>query len=167
VTDFSFNSVCYAEVRGVIQESMGKSLKFEMKSFALAVIRLYQSYISPRKGFSCAYRVHTGHASCSHLGARVIRRYGVLCGFKLLRQRMAKCGVAHRRFSGGATRLHRQAGFCDLSCDLPCDLDAGSAACDMVSGCGSPCDGCDWGNSRKKQEQDKYVYIPPNVKLRS
>ena len=43
-------------------------------------IGAYQRYLSPYKGFCCAYRAHTGRASCSALGARVIRRHGLLAG---------------------------------------------------------------------------------------
>jgi putative component of membrane protein insertase Oxa1/YidC/SpoIIIJ protein YidD len=51
-----------------------------VKTLLLTLIRLYQRHVSPRKGFACAYRVHTGCASCSHLGYRAIRRYGVWQG---------------------------------------------------------------------------------------
>ena len=51
-----------------------------MKSVALPGIRLAQRWISPRKRFPCAYRVHTGNASCSWLGYRAIRRFGVWQG---------------------------------------------------------------------------------------
>ena len=65
--------------------------------FVLAVIRLYQRHLSPHKGFHCAYRVHTGRASCSALGYRVVRRHGVFAGLGLIRERTQLCGVAHRR----------------------------------------------------------------------
>jgi putative component of membrane protein insertase Oxa1/YidC/SpoIIIJ protein YidD len=135
-----------------------------MKKLALAFIRFYQRHISPYKGFCCAYRACTGHASCSALGYRAISRFGLMQGVGILRQRLHKCGVAYRRHSVRSPRLQRQAGFCDLSCDLPCDVDFGDLACDVLSNCGSPCDGGSWGNSRKDRRKDKYVHIPPNIK---
>ncbi|MDP3538368.1 MAG: membrane protein insertion efficiency factor YidD [Azonexus sp.] len=124
-----------------------------MRQLALAAIRLYQRHLSPHKGFCCAYRHHTGHASCSTLGYRAIRRLGLWRGIGVLRQRLGKCGVAHRRYSRPQNVFRHQAGFCDLSCDLPCDFD--STSC-------SPCDcGGDWG-SRKDESKEQQVHIPPN-----
>lgn len=140
-----------------------------MKRLALAAIRIYQRYLSPKKGYCCAYRAHTGHASCSTLGYRAIERFGVFRGVGILRQRMYKCGVAYRRFHTSPRILHSQSGYCDLPCDAPCDLP--HAHCDL------PCDGCDLGeaacdlmgsagnnkrsNSGKKNSQSEAdVHIP-------
>ncbi|WP_413816627.1 membrane protein insertion efficiency factor YidD [Piscinibacter gummiphilus] len=142
-----------------------------MRSAALASIRLYQKLISPYKGFCCAYRVHTGRASCSTLGYRAIRRYGVLGGITLIRSRTHLCGVAHRRHLSLPRRpLHPQQGVCDFGCDLPCDpscdLPFGkvfSGACDFVSCC--DCGSCDWPDRKRKTavKDEQYVYIPPKA----
>lgn len=143
-----------------------------MRQLALATIAAYQRYLSPYKGFGCAYRIHTGHASCSVLGYRVIRRYGVIAGIALLRRRTYLCGVAHRRYSTAYQRPHRaQRGDCDLGCDLPCDfnfdLPSGKFCTSLpdFSGC---CD-CGGGSDRKRKrsEPEKYVYIPPNTRLKT
>ncbi|HXE37595.1 MAG TPA: membrane protein insertion efficiency factor YidD [Azonexus sp.] len=133
-----------------------------MRQLALAAIRLYQRHISPRKGFCCAYRHHTGHASCSALGYRAIRRFGLWRGIGVLRRRLGKCGVAHRRYAVRRPAFHGQAGFCDLPCDLPCDFDASGCAGNLLADC-SPCD-CsgDWGSSRKNKQDEQWVHIPPN-----
>jgi putative component of membrane protein insertase Oxa1/YidC/SpoIIIJ protein YidD len=123
-----------------------------MKALALWAIRLYQRVISPRKGFCCAYRFHTGHPGCSALGYRAIRRFGVVDGIAILRLRLHKCGVAHRRFTTSlAPMLPGQRGFIDCDC--------GPNECDL------PCD-CDWESkkdskkkSKKKRDQD--VVLPP------
>lgn len=145
-----------------------------MRWLALFAIRAYQRHLSPYKGFSCAYRVHTGRASCSELGWRAIRRHGCWAGLQLLRQRTAFCGVVHRRHAAlqapsDAIAWQAQRGLCDLSCDLPCD-----APCDLPSGRGmggAVCDAlscCDCGNwdrkssKRKWRDKDRYVHIPPN-----
>lgn len=159
-----------------------------LKPLALATIRCYQRFISPRKGFRCAYRAYTGCASCSALGYRVIRRYGVWRGWLLLRQRLHKCSVAYRRYrplvppvTHGSPlpvgRLARQAGFfdcacdlpCDAACELPCELPCNSgmadAACDVFS-CGTDIADCFGGEkSRKRQhrqtDEDSDTHLPP------
>ncbi|MGL4410283.1 MAG: membrane protein insertion efficiency factor YidD [Zoogloea sp.] len=140
-----------------------------MRKFVLAAITAYQRYVSPHKGFCCAYRAHTGRKSCSVLGFRPVRRYGVLAGLLVLRRRTYLCGVAHRRHTKPRIRaLHSQQGFCDLGCDLPCDvpsLDGCLSLSDFVSCC--YCGGCDWPRRRRKQRDgEQYVYLPPNVKAR-
>ncbi len=135
-----------------------------MRAFILAAITLYQRYISPYKGFCCAYRVHTGRHSCSALGFRAIQRFGVLGGMAILRQRAYLCGVSHRRFSQPHKRPHRtQRGDCDLPCDFDFDLPNGKS-CSSFNGC---CDGasCDWPDKkRNKKEEERYIYIPPKGK---
>lgn len=138
---------------------------------ALLAIKGYQRWLSPFKGFVCAYRVHTGRASCSVLGFRAMRWHGVFGGWVLLQQRTERCGVAHRRFghNGFARARVAQRGDCDLGC-ADCGGDGG--ICDLPSGRGmsSLCqfaDCCDAGDcSRKKRrnprdsESDKQVHIP-------
>lgn len=140
-------------------------LQCSMKSLALGAIRCYQRFISPHKGFCCAYRAHTGRASCSQLGYRVIQRWGVWGGLKVLRERLFRCGVAHRRYSPPVRHWHHhQAGYCDFTCESPCGLECGLQACSTLSSCDGPWD-CGWGGHKKKDEE-KWVYIPPNAKLR-
>lgn len=136
-----------------------------MRSFVLATIRAYQRYLSPHKGFSCAYRVHTGRSSCSALGYRAIQIHGVLAGFIILRERLYLCGVSHRRFTPSRPRPHvKQRGDCDIGCDgyaLPSGRSLGKL-CDFLSCCDAG--SCDWPErKRKKQDQEKYVYIPPKT----
>ena len=136
-----------------------------MKFFILSVISLYKKYFSPYKGFSCAYRLHTGYASCSTLGYRAILRYGVWQGSRVLRHRLVKCGVAHRRYSGFPIKSSKQAGYCDIPCDIPCDLHCldFSSLGDLLSGCGfSDCG--DWFTSKKNNDNERVIYIPPKFK---
>lgn len=148
-------------------------VRLSLRRLALAAIRFYQRHVSPYKGFSCAYRVHTGHASCSTLGYRAVRRFGLRKGWQLIRQRTRRCGVAHHRF-GPAVPLprpmHGQRGICDPGCDLPCD----AGGCDLPSGKGlsrvcdvlSCCD-CSWPERKKRgRDQDPAVYLPPKVRSR-
>ena len=108
-----------------------------MKSLALGAIRFYQRFLSPRKGFCCAYAAIKGHGSCSVLDYRAIRRYGVWRGIAVLDKRLEKCGVVYRcqqhRVAQGM--LSRQAGFLDCACNAPavCDFPRGGLA-----GCENP-----------------------------
>lgn len=125
-----------------------------MKTIVLAMIRLYQRCLSPCKGFRCAYSVYSGRCGCSGLGYRAIRRHGVWHGYLILRRRLEKCGIAHRRLQKRRAYLQTQAGFCDLPCDIPCDLDAVDIASEV-------CDcSCDWP-SRKEKAADGEVHLPP------
>lgn len=72
-----------------------------LQRLVLAAIRLYQRWLSPHKGFVCAYRVYTGRDSCSAYGYRVINRYGALVGLALLRRRLADCGCDIAQWWGG------------------------------------------------------------------
>jgi putative component of membrane protein insertase Oxa1/YidC/SpoIIIJ protein YidD len=43
-----------------------------LRGAAIYLIDGYQRFISPYKGYTCAYRVHAGRAWCSAFGKRVI-----------------------------------------------------------------------------------------------
>jgi len=138
-----------------------------MHPLALYAIRFYQRFISPYKGFSCAYRHHTGHASCSVLGFRAIQRYGVIDGLLVLRKRLYLCGVSYRRYSPPKLRPHRkQRGDCDIGCDLPCDSGCKMPtlkSCHMFDAlnCADACS-CDWPSRDKKDtKNEEEVYLPP------
>ncbi len=89
-----------------------------MRNLLLSLIRLYKRLLSPRKGFSCAYRVNTGQASCSTLGFRAIRRFGSAKGLSLLHKRMRLCKASAQQRQLNSTRpLRTQRGDCD--CALP------------------------------------------------
>jgi putative component of membrane protein insertase Oxa1/YidC/SpoIIIJ protein YidD len=121
-----------------------------VKRLALAAIRGYQRWISPRKGFRCALRTATGGDSCSAYGYRVIERFGLRCGIGLLQRRLALCGHVYRTAAPGrrapAVRnpwRHKEQGHCDVPCDSSCD---------------TPCDGdysWEWGEARRIAKNKK------------
>ena len=138
-----------------------------LRRLALAAIGFYQRFLSPYKGFRCAYGQHTGHASCSALGYRAVRRYGIFTGLGLIRRRTYLCGVAHRRYSHNApTGFRFQRGFCDPGCDLGCDMPGADLIPD-VSDATSCCDvgSCDSSSKNKRDQKEKYIYIPPKVSV--
>jgi putative component of membrane protein insertase Oxa1/YidC/SpoIIIJ protein YidD len=131
-----------------------------MRSAALFAITLYQRYLSPYKGYCCAYRSYTGGASCSTLGFRVIRRFGIWDGLALLRERLALCGAAYRRWVRARLPARRQKGFIDGACDVGiCLPDPG----DLASGCCDPSAGCDigdWMRDDKKKKDERKTHLP-------
>jgi putative component of membrane protein insertase Oxa1/YidC/SpoIIIJ protein YidD len=145
-----------------------------MKSIALAAIALYRRHLSPRKGVSCAYRVHTGRDSCSAYGQRVIERFGLRAGLALLRRRMAACGAQYWRHRPQQTqgtapprrptpRPGVQAGFCDLPCEIPnCELPNCEPPFGQALELCADCAPCDWPFHRRKRDRDRYVDIRPN-----
>jgi len=120
------------------------------------LIRGYQRFISPRKGFHCAYRVHTGCASCSALGFRAIRRHGVLKGLHLLSRRFERCAEARRQLQVLVRRPRLQAGFLDCGdCGGDCapDCSPGDCACDALDAL--DCLDCgDWSRREDKRRED-------------
>ena len=112
------------------------------RALALAAIRFYKRFVSPRKGYACAYRVHTGAASCSTLGYRAVARYGVFRGLGVLGLRFEQCRLKHERYGQRRPMARRaQAGFVDCACDASaCDLCSGALDGLDIAAC--LCDGC-------------------------
>jgi putative component of membrane protein insertase Oxa1/YidC/SpoIIIJ protein YidD len=125
----------------------------------LAAIRFYKRFVSPHKGFACAYRIHTGHCSCSTLGYRAVARFGVLRGLGVLRLRLDRCHEVFLRHG-----RHRERGFVD--CVVPCDTSCGLPDCHVgwcellnCFDCGS-CGGSDRGTRRRRAANDMRVVEP-------
>ena|ERR1035437_883700 len=61
---------------------------------AIAAICAYQRYISPYKGYRCAYGAVWGGRSCSHYARRAISRAGLWRGLLLFHRRLGSCAEA-------------------------------------------------------------------------
>jgi putative component of membrane protein insertase Oxa1/YidC/SpoIIIJ protein YidD len=138
-----------------------------MKFIALYAIRVYQRYISPRKGFSCAYRCHTGRSSCSVLGYRAIRRYGVIGGLVMTQTRLKRCAATHRRATTLPRAKRAQMGFIDGCDGCNFDFDACSVAdaCSGVGSCpaGDDCSDCSinpwaWKSNRERKREQRRIF---------
>lgn len=116
-----------------------------LKYVALGAIRVYQTVLSPYKGFRCAYAACTGCASCSVLGYRAIRRFGLVKGINVLRWRFAACSEAYvGHLARRPLALGRQRGDCDCGgCDSLGSL--GECACDLA----------DCGKERKRRRRER------------
>ena len=108
-----------------------------VSSLACWVIGLYQRYLSPYKGFRCAYRVrHKRRASCSMFARRAIEQLGVLPGVMLLRRRFDKCGRAARALDYETPRAKEKGRWkdrCWSAADVGCDARSPIDACDVAS----------------------------------
>ena len=65
------------------------------RGLAVTVIRGYQRFISPHKGFSCAHRVLYGCDSCSQYFKRVIAEEGILTAIANAKGRFQECREAN------------------------------------------------------------------------
>ena len=130
-----------------------------MKKFVLLLILFYQKFISPYKGFCCAYHQYTGRASCSGLGYRAIRYYGVLKGVGVLNVRFRKCNEVYQTHYFKKQRVLNQAGHCDLPCD--CDLGDSGDACSALADCASGC--LDFPSGRRSKKMRPDIYLPPDL----
>ncbi len=129
-----------------------------LSKLSCALIRGYRRFISPHKGFRCAYGAHTARPTCSAQGLRIFQRVGFFQGMSLLRRQFDRCTEAahalriERESSGHLTPpaasstagtyrrygpLVSQRGFIDGDCG---DADCGGGDCgdcDVVS-CDTP-----------------------------
>jgi putative component of membrane protein insertase Oxa1/YidC/SpoIIIJ protein YidD len=102
-----------------------------MRDVALFAIAGYQRYISPYKGYCCAYACRKGQPSCSEFGSRVISKYGIGRGLNLLNARLNACRVASMT-SPGENRPRQKAEHYHMEQKLP-------EGCKF---CGGECAGC-------------------------
>ena len=58
---------------------------------AIISINLYQKYISPHKGYCCAYKVHHNDVSCSQFAKLTIKDIGLLKSISKILNRFKEC----------------------------------------------------------------------------
>ncbi|MCL2636277.1 MAG: membrane protein insertion efficiency factor YidD [Betaproteobacteria bacterium] len=98
---------------------------------AIHAIALYQKHLSPHKGWSCAYRVHTGDNSCSQHAKCTIEQAGFLRALPLIWRRLRACGHAHIALSNQASNRKDRG---RSTCSAGATKDLGAEAC--CTGCG-------------------------------
>ncbi|WP_434341514.1 membrane protein insertion efficiency factor YidD [Motilimonas cestriensis] len=77
-----------------------------MKLLAIAMIRGYQRFISPYKGFRCAHaHLHQG-PSCSHAVLEIVKADGLYHGYRAIRLRIKDCKQAYQTLQS-ANNLNR------------------------------------------------------------
>jgi putative component of membrane protein insertase Oxa1/YidC/SpoIIIJ protein YidD len=115
-------------------------------SMGVALIEGYQRWLSPRKGFRCAYGALHGDGTCSSIGKRIMRERGFFAFFRLMPEQFAACKLAaaslnneteeerKRRRKPKRGWLHRRVrdDGNDSSCDPDMDCsDIDCSGCDM------------------------------------
>jgi putative component of membrane protein insertase Oxa1/YidC/SpoIIIJ protein YidD len=66
------------------------------KYSAVGSINVYQKYISPNKGWKCAYGIaHPNEISCSEFGKVAIENHGIIDGLEQLKGRFKECERAY------------------------------------------------------------------------
>ncbi|MBS0260533.1 MAG: membrane protein insertion efficiency factor YidD [Planctomycetes bacterium] len=107
-------------------------------SLVVTLIAGYQRFISPYKGFHCAYRLRHGGAGCSEFARQAIREQGLWRGWRMIRQRFRDCALAAQQQrnveSEGQSSNGMSAQAAKHCLGSGCDLS--SVAC---SGCGGGC----------------------------
>ena len=134
------------------------SLRFLGDRLIILTVRLYQRYISPYKGFSCAYtKLHSG-LSCSEFFKQTVSDYGLSQAVPLFQERLEACKFANLQLKAESQeenekeRKKRNNNFCDDfyldfsfcdtgdcgSCDHNHDGNLDCSDCNVLN-----CDGCD------------------------
>ena len=105
------------------------------KHAALAGIYGYQRWISPRKGFRCAYSVRHGGTGCSGYAKHAIRDHGLWRAVPLIRARFEDCKTAAQAFAAerGESEEDRKKRRADRRDGC---VTCGDAACAVPLGCG-------------------------------
>jgi putative component of membrane protein insertase Oxa1/YidC/SpoIIIJ protein YidD len=110
-------------------------------SLGVTLIEAYQRWLSPHKGFCCAYGALHGSGTCSSIGKRIMREQGALKFLRLMPTQFAACKAAASILAAetaeqrAARRKARLAQYPALN--DACNLAA--CACDVTE-CGSALD---------------------------
>jgi putative component of membrane protein insertase Oxa1/YidC/SpoIIIJ protein YidD len=87
---------------------------------ALLAIGGYQRWLSPRKGYGCAYRIAHGGTGCSGFAKRAIAERGLRRALPLIRQRFRECHAAALLAQTDERDRRGPVGrWCDRWCNLP------------------------------------------------
>ncbi len=99
-----------------------------INKLTIQLINLYQRYVSPHKGFCCAYRVHTGGLSCSQYTKEVIQENGLFKALPLVKKQFSKCKIAYQEIQEKKSKdndKEKISSFCE-GCACDC---LGTSAC--------------------------------------
>ncbi len=82
---------------------------------AVSSIDVYKTYISPRKGFSCAHRMLHGDESCSDYVRRMFSSENFMAAVQLSRGRFQNCAAASKSLKASGS----SGGCIVIPCCLP------------------------------------------------
>jgi putative component of membrane protein insertase Oxa1/YidC/SpoIIIJ protein YidD len=72
-------------------------LQFILNLLVIYFVQIYQKYLSPRKGFSCAYSKLYRDDSCSEYFRKIVKSKGLNKSIPLFQERLRECRVAQIR----------------------------------------------------------------------
>ena len=104
-----------------VDRPTGNAAGFVSQVVAWSIV-IYQRFISPVKGFTCAHRYRHGGASCSEHARQVVLNRGIVSGYADIRSRFHACRAAALEIQRNTPR--KQAGA--LDCGFDSCGDAGS-----------------------------------------
>ncbi|WP_071516145.1 membrane protein insertion efficiency factor YidD [Geitlerinema sp. PCC 9228] len=79
----------------IIRIFQGIGLASSLDKLAIALVSLYQRYLSPYKGFRCAHKTLYGGTSCSQYFQTVVREKGLVAAIPKFQQRLLDCKQAN------------------------------------------------------------------------
>ena len=98
---------------------------------ALSGIGFYQTRLSPRKGYRCAYSVLHGGTGCSGYTKHAIMDHGIWAAIGMSKQRMIACKNAATELNGDKPKKRKRGSlpsWCDVCGFTLCAGSAGAAA---------------------------------------
>lgn len=66
----------------------------------LWLLAFYQKFVSPYKGFKCAYGVWTGQSTCSAEAKKILKQDGLIAGWPKIQAQLQQCKVAYQLIQG-------------------------------------------------------------------
>ncbi|MEM6254552.1 MAG: membrane protein insertion efficiency factor YidD [Cyanobacteria bacterium P01_D01_bin.156] len=81
-----------------------RGLRSIISQLVSRLIKVYQRYLSPYKGFSCAHRAVHGGPSCSAYFSESVVTHGVASAIPLFRQRLGDCRQAYYALKTSASK---------------------------------------------------------------
>lgn len=107
-----------------------------IRSFSIFCIRLYQKYLSPRKGYRCAHSVLHGDTGCSGAVIQIIQENSIMEWRKLIRTRFDNCRLAHEELKEKKKDKNGKCSRCKNKLKSGCG-DGADCGLDFLD-----CDGC-------------------------
>jgi len=102
-----------------------------MKTIAIWGINLYQKYLSPYKGYRCAYGVYHQNGTCSSIIKSHIKKHGMIKAYLMIKGQFTACKVAYAALQARAEEEGN--GRC-LMRNSDTALDGSECTCDTLDG---------------------------------
>ncbi|WP_084722232.1 membrane protein insertion efficiency factor YidD [Photobacterium aquae] len=114
-----------------------------MRRAVVVLIRFYQRYISPYKGYRCAHAYYRQGDSCSEAIRKLVIEHGVVKSLPLARKRFQDCRTVYLIESQNDRKEKRKRRWrnCLETCDCYCQPDV--IDCIPTNYCDSPTIPCD------------------------